>query len=153
VPETSQPIQPLARQDQTQQMEEYATEDAKTMVVEKIQCTNQFEEKYWKLIVKYLGMDPQTLASTYLEGNEIEDLLHKLHNDLRIKHFFYSPRMDTIEMYEEQVALINYLESKVRQSKQGFMTRQVTGPAIRSATTSTQQGDVQKKGWLRGRLF
>jgi hypothetical protein len=130
-------------------MEEYATEDAKTMVVEKIQCTNQYEELRWPLIVEHDGMDPQTLASTYFEGDEIVDILHKIHNDHRLKRFCVPARMHHMKRYQEQVSEENYLEGKLRQSKQGFMTRQVTGPAIRSASTSTQQGDVQQKKWYR----
>jgi hypothetical protein len=145
----AQPVQPIARQDQRQEIAEYDTDDAKTMVVEKIQCTNQYEGSRWPLIVEHDGMDPQTLASTYFEQAEIEDILHKLHNDHRIKHFFYSPRMRHMFRYQSQIAEENYLEAKARQSKQGFLTRQVTGPAIRSASTSSTQGEAQQKKWYR----
>ena len=130
-------------------MEDYATEDAKTMVVEKIQCTNQFKPKRWRHIVEHDGMDPMTLASTYFESDEIIDILHKVHNDHRLKRFCVPARMRHMSRYQEQVSEENYLEAKRRQSKQGFMTRQVTGPAIRAASTSSAAGDVQAKKWYR----
>lgn len=145
----AQPLMPLVRQDHRQEIAEYDTDDAKTMVVEKIQCTNQYQQDKWPLIVEHDGMDPQTLASTYFERPEIEDILHKLHNDHRLKHFFYSPRMRHMYRYQVQIAEENFLEAKARQSVQGFLTRQVTGPAIRSATTSSAQSEAQQKKWYR----
>ncbi len=139
-------------QSSVQVQEDYATDDAKTIVVEKIQCENQFraeDGKRWASISQHDGMDPQTLASSYLEAEDIYDVKAKLHNDHQLINLLSSPRLRHISAYIEQMSEENYVGVKITQSKQGFMTRQVTGPAIRAAATNMQQGFEKGKPWYR----
>jgi len=142
--------QPPKRQEQTQTIEEYATNEASTLIVEKIQCQNQFKDGFWPLIVLHDGVDPQTLASAYFaKQNDIDDFTDKLHNHHRLKRFNIPARMRHFGRYQEQVSAENYVAVKATQSFQGFLTRQVTAPAIKTAHTSLSAEEGQKKPWYR----
>jgi hypothetical protein len=139
------------KQEQVQTIEEYATNEANTLIVEKIQCRNQFEAPFWGLIVEHDGTDPQTLASAYFAKQaDMDDYTDGLHNHHRLKRFNVPARMRHFARYQEQISEENYVKVKITQSFQGFLTRQVTAPAIKTAHTSLSAGEEgQKKPWYR----
>lgn len=141
---------------QVQTQYDYQTDDAKTVMVEKTLTQNPFLiPDTYNSLVRHNGVDPMTECTTYYPDVEyIRDRSRMMNNQDRLKEFGTPARIRPTATYQAHTAEANYREPLMLKSLQGFSTRAVTGPAIRSAETTAQGvvGTPQKRGGIRGAL-
>ena len=141
---------------QIQTQYDYQTDDAKTVMVEKLLTQNQFTDPAaMNAIVAHGGMDPATERTTYYPSPDfIQDRIERLHSNNRLKEMATPWAIRPFSLHQEHIAEEMFGEALMLESLQGFATRAVTGPAIRSAETKAEGvlgQQSQNKGW-RGKL-
>lgn len=138
---------------QTNTQEDFETEDAKTQMVEKTLTRNQFTNPDdYNSMVAHNGIDPMTECTTYYPSPEyIQDRVRKLHNQNRLKEFATPARIRPYSTHQQHLSEENFIEPLMLKGLQGFSTRAVTGPAIRSSVTNSEGilGQAPKKGLLQ----